>query len=94
MSYGRAEQVVGTTGTLTKGAAGSGAFLDRIVIGKNAASAVVTVYNGTSTSGEEIAQIDASAATAIGTYEFCCYLENGLHVTVTGGAAEITVITH
>lgn len=76
-------------GDAKTGGAGSGAILHNIVINKAAASAVVTVYNGTSTTGTKIATIDASVA-ATGTLNYDVYCPNGVYLVMTGGNADIT----
>lgn len=77
--------------TFTAGAAGNPAALLAIVVGTAAASAVVTVYNGSSTSDPVVATIDASA---INFFEFGdegIQLPKGCFVKLTGGNAKVTV---
>jgi hypothetical protein len=78
--------------TYTAGGAGNPADLLAIVVGTAAASAVVTVYNGSSTSGAVMATIDASA---INFFEFGddgMHCPAGLFVKLTGGNAKVTVV--
>ncbi len=60
-----------------------------ITVGTAAASAVVTVYDGTTASGEIKALIDASALKVCRFYG--AILPRGLFVTLTGGNAKVTV---
>ena len=59
-----------------------------VLVGVGATSAVVKIYDGTSASGTQIAQITATAA-------FYCELDavckTGCFVDVSGGAAIVTV---
>lgn len=71
-------------------AANGGAILHSIVINKPVATAVVTVYNGTSTTGTKIATIDASQ-TAVGTLTYDALCQAGIYVVMTVAAADITV---
>lgn len=60
-----------------------------INVGTGAASAVITIYNGTSTSGAVIGIIDASAR---GTYNYGgIRCPAGLFVKLTGGNADATL---
>lgn len=61
-----------------------------VSVGTLAASAVVTVYNGTSTSGEVKAIIDAGAAKDISFYG--ARFPAGLYVKLTGGNAKVSVV--
>ena len=70
---------------------GANAVLHRIVIGTKAASAVVTVYNGTSTSDPVAATIDAATA-AISLNFGGARFPAGLFVKLTGGNADVTVV--
>ncbi len=68
------------------------ACLERIVVGTAAASAVVTVYNGTSASGEVKAVITAAA---IGNFAFLgARFPRGLFVALSAGNAKVTVSAH
>lgn len=69
---------------------GKNAQLWGITINTGAASAVVTVYNGTATT-------DPVVATVVGTAAFTANywgarFPNGLFVKLTGGAADVTVV--
>lgn len=59
-----------------------------VVVGTGAASAVVTIYEGSSASGTVVAVIDASASRD---HHFGGLPLNGLYVDQTGGAAKVTV---
>jgi hypothetical protein len=66
------------------------AQLYAIVVGTLAASAVVTVYDGASTSGTVLGIIDASAAKDV---YFCgARFPGGLFVKLTGGNAKVSVV--
>lgn len=72
------------------GGPGSGARLWAVNVSTSAASAVVTIYHGTSASAPVVATIDASAK---GSYVYLgAYYGNGLFVKLTGGNALVTVI--
>lgn len=67
----------------------AGARLHGITVGTAAASAVVTVYDGTSTAGQVLALIDAAAVK-----DLCFYgarFPAGLFVKLTAGNAKVTV---
>ena len=90
MSEALRAQHLAATGTLGPiGGLSSWTYLERIVVGTGAASAVVSVYDGQSASGTKIATIDASAK---GYYDFECVCKDGLTVVLSGGNADITVI--
>ena len=67
---------------------GQGATLGSINVGTQLATAVVTVYHGTSTSDPVVATIDASVAN---TFNFDLYLPKGLFVKLTAANAKVTV---
>lgn len=69
---------------------GANARLISINVGTAAASAVVTVYNGTSTSDPVVDTIDASAVKDLDFHSV--RLSGGLFVKLTGGNAKVTVI--
>lgn len=71
-------------------ALGAHARLWAIVVGTAAASAVVTVYNGTSTSDPVMATIDAAAAKDV--YFLGVRCPAGLFVKLTAGNAKVTVV--
>lgn len=77
-------------GDAKTGGAGGGSILHNIVVNKGVASAVVTVYDGTSTNGTKVATIDASV-TALGTLNYDVLCPKGVYVVMTGGNADITV---
>jgi hypothetical protein len=60
-----------------------------VIVNTAAASAVVTVYDGTSSGAPAIATIDASAT---GNFFYNCACINGLTVVTSGGNANVTVI--
>lgn len=62
-----------------------------ISVGTLAASAVVTVYDGTSTSGTVVAIIDAAAAKDINFHG--ARFPAGLHVVLTGGNAKVSIVS-
>ncbi len=76
--------------TLSVGASGSGAYLHRVDVGTGVATAVVTVYEGSSTSGTVIATIDA--ATKSNHNYGGIYLSGGMFVKLTTAAASVTVV--
>lgn len=77
------------TGTTT----GTPADLLRIIVGTAAASSVVTVYNGTSTSGEVKATIDAATINFFDFGEEGIHCPAGLFVKLTAGNAKVTVVS-
>lgn len=77
--------------TFSLGNSTAGAYLYAVNVNTKAASAVVTVYNGTSTSDPVVAVIDA--ATAAIDHDFhCLRLPKGCFVKLTAGNADVTVI--
>lgn len=69
---------------------GAGALLYSVVVSTAAASAVVTIYNGSSTAGQVLGTIDASA---LGNYQYWdMRFPAGLFVKLTGGNAKVTVV--
>ena len=68
----------------------AGSCLHGILVGTAAASAVVTVYHGQTTSGPVIALIDAAAAKDTHFHGLRC--PDGIHVVLSGGNAKVTVI--
>jgi hypothetical protein len=76
--------------TFALGDAKSEAHLLRINVSTAAASAVVTVYHGTSTSGTVMDTIDASSK-GTSHYDHARF-PNGLFVKLTGGNAKCSVI--
>lgn len=81
-------EVDGTSGTLALGGPGVAVLLNDVIVGTGAASAVCTVYKGTSASGTKIATIDATAANM---FEIDTTVLGGVFVTVTGGAAKCSI---
>lgn len=78
-----------TVGDGVAGATATHAELVSVNVNTGAASAVLTVYDGTSTTGTTVAVIDASAK---GSYWFgYARLHNGLYYTLIGGTADITI---
>jgi hypothetical protein len=75
-----------TAGTTTVKAAPS--LLHRVVIGKGATSATVTVYDNTSATGNTISVIDASAPSSL---EFNIQTLTGLTVVISG-TPDVTVV--
>lgn len=87
----RVIQLTGPSGagsTTQQGGKGSGAWLGKIIVGQAAASSVVTVYEGQDATGIIRATIDASA---IRDLHIEAVFLNGFFITVTGGAAKVTV---
>ncbi len=70
---------------------GANSRLYRINVNTKAASAVVTVYNGTSTSDPVVAVIDAATASIPLNYGGARF-PAGLFVKLTGGNADVTVV--
>src|SRR5439155_22561676 len=76
----------GNSGTV--GSTGSGAVLRAVNVNTGAASAVLTIRDGSAT-GPIIAVIDA---TAKGCYQYeDIVVGNGVYATLTGGNADVTV---
>ena len=65
-----------------------GGILHTVTINTGATGATVTLYDGTSASGSEIATI---AATGTGTLTYDARLKAGLYATVSG-AVDVTVV--
>lgn len=63
--------------------------LHRIIVGTSATSGVVTVYDGEDTSGTVVAAFDGNVE---GNYNFGCLRLSALHVKVTGGNSQTTII--
>jgi len=83
--------VIGTLATANDTfALGKEAHLDKINVSTAAASAVVTVYNGSSTSDPVVDTIDASSKST--SHYAGCRFPNGLFVKLTGGNAKVSVI--
>ncbi len=76
--------------TFNAGGAKSEAHLEKINVSTAAASAVVTVYSGTSTGDPVIDTIDASSKGT--THYGHARCPNGVFVKLTGGAAKVSVI--
>ncbi len=70
------------------GGLGTATYLNKVVVGTGAASAVLTIYDGQSASGVVIAVIDASAK---GSYLFECNTKDGLFAVLSGGNADVTI---
>lgn len=70
---------------------GQGATLEAINVGTAAASSVVTVYNGTTTSDPVVAVIDSSAINCFQFGDDGIFLPKGLFVKLTAGNAKVTV---
>ena len=70
---------------------GRDACLHSVTVGTLAAAAVVTVYNGTSTSGEVKAIINAAAEKHV-TFDGARF-PAGLFIKLTGGNATVSVVT-
>lgn len=84
------EYLDATSETLTVGGEHTHVSLKAVIVGTTAVSAVVTVHNGTDTNGDVVATIDAAT---LGEYHFDgVRLDNGLHVTLTGAAAKVTIV--
>lgn len=62
--------------------------LNRVVVGTGAASAVLTVYDGTSTSDPVVAAVNAAA---IDNADFGGLGLSNMHVALTGGNAKVTI---
>lgn len=69
-------------------ALGRNTHLGYINVSTAAASAVVTIYEGASTSDPVRGIIDASS---LGRYEYDCAFGAGLFIKLTGGNAKVTV---
>ncbi len=82
---------IAAAGDKTTGGAYSSAVLHTININKVAASAVLTVYDGTSTTGTKIATIDCASTGPIGTLIYDIRCANGVYAVMTGGNADVTI---
>lgn len=76
--------------TFAAGGAKSEAKLYKINVSTGTASAVVTVYQGTSTSGTVVDTIDASSKST--SHYDGARFPDGLFVKLTAGAAKVSVI--
>ena len=76
----------GNTGTL--GGVGSSAKLVSVNVNTGAASAVLTLKRK-DTNGATIAIIDASAK---GSYQFGCLVNDGIYCSLAGGNADVTIV--
>lgn len=65
-----------------------GAELGTVNINTGAASAVLTLYNGTSGSGTVVAVVDASTKSS---HAFVVLCENGIYYDLAGGNADVTI---
>jgi hypothetical protein len=82
---------IATTSAGTLIVSGSG-VLYNVVIGTPVANQVITVYDGTSTTGTLLSVITCVATTApVGTILFNAYYKTGLYIVSTTGAANVTV---
>lgn len=82
---------VGDTKHPPSGVPGSNATLDKVVVNTKAASAVLTIYDGTSTTGTKVATLDcASLSPASVSYGIRCH--NGVYAVMTGGNADVTIV--
>jgi hypothetical protein len=75
----------GNTGTL--GGVGGGGTLVSVNVNTGAASAVLTL-KVKDTNGATIAVIDASAK---GSYQYGCNIQNGVFASLAGGNADVTI---
>ncbi len=73
------------------GGTGSRARLKAVVVNKAVATAVVTLYNGTSTSGDVVAVIDAGTAPVSLAY-WNLPFPNGIFAKLTTANADVTVV--
>jgi hypothetical protein len=89
MSNATAQYISNTTSN-PSATFGKGALLYSVIVGTAAASAVITIYNGTSSSGQVLGVIDASAVGNYNYWDMRC--PNGLFVLQTGGSALVTVV--
>lgn len=70
---------------------GSHPILGFVNIGSTTASAVLEIYDGTSTTGTKVARIDASSANARA-FQYQIRCEAGVYAVLTGGGdATVTV---
>lgn len=76
--------------TFTLGGPGAGANLYSINVDTAAASAVVTVYRGTSTGGVVVATIDAASKST--SHFYGAFFGTGLFVKLTAGNAKVSVV--
>lgn len=81
---------IAAAGDVKTAGAGGGAILHNVVVNKAAASAVLTIYDGTSTTGTKVATIDASVA-ATGTLNYDILCPKGVYAVMTGGNADMTL---
>jgi hypothetical protein len=85
------QNIATTTTTVVKAARGR---LQRIVVNKAAANAVITVYDNTAGSGSVIATITYPAAllSSQDTLEYDVELQTGLTVVTATAAVDLTVV--
>jgi hypothetical protein len=57
-------------------------------VNTGAANAILTIYDGQSTSGPVVAELDATTKSSHG-YDFYC--EGGIHVVLASGNADVTI---
>ena len=69
-------------------AAGGMPALWTVNVNTAAASAVLTIYDGTSTTGSKVATVDASQIASKG-YGISC--PNGIYINMSGGNADVTI---
>lgn len=77
-------------GNVQVGGVGGNTRLYSVVVNTGVASAVLTLYDGTSSSGKKIATIDASAAKS--NYYGGAICKDGLHAVLSGADADITIV--
>jgi len=70
------------------GTAGANTMLGTVNCNTAAASAVLTIYNGTSASGTVVAVIDCSR---VGSHWYGVRLPAGLYYALSGGNADVTL---
>lgn len=78
-------------GAKTIAGANGGATLGVVNVNKGVASAVLTIYDGTSTSGTVVAVIDASAT---GSYLYGARCNNGIHAVLATADADVTITNY
>lgn len=57
-------------------------------VNTGASGAILTIYNGTSASGDLVATVDASAVVSLA---YGVYCPEGIFIELAGGAADITI---
>lgn len=91
LDRGGAPLYLAAVGDKKTGGPGSNAVLHTVNINTRVASAVLTIYDGASTTGTKVATIDCASTGAAGTLLYDVICKNGVYVVMTGAAADVTI---